>query len=58
MYKFIMEIDPDNEFSKSRVIMEIPDPDINLNCLLVEFKGFLKACGFSDKQVSELIDAE
>ena len=58
MYKFIMEIDPDNEFSNSRVVMEIPDPDIRLNDLLVEFKGFLKACGFSELKVSEVIDAE
>jgi len=30
--------------------------DVNLYEVIIEFKEFLKACGYSDKQVDEYID--
>lgn len=56
-YKFIKTKDPDNEFDKTNVIIEIPDEDVVLDDIVEAFVEFLKACTYSIEDL-EIIKKE
>jgi len=46
MYKLIKTKDPNNEFDKTNVTVNIPFNDITLDDLSEAFTDFVRACGF------------
>lgn len=56
IYKFIKEIDPDNEFDKSRVVIEV-DTECRSD-LLEYFEDFLKGCGYSVNGTIDIVGGE
>lgn len=46
MYKFIKTQGSKTRPNRTGVLVEIPEDHLTIEDLLVEFKGFLQACGF------------
>lgn len=46
MYKFIKEIDEDNPYDDTQIIINVPDSHIDMLNLVRVFESFLRACDF------------
>jgi hypothetical protein len=57
-YKLIKTIDPENQFDRTNVTIEIPHSDAGLVELLEAFQEFLRACGFQFSGEIDLVDKE
>lgn len=58
MFKFIKEIDTDNEFDIYTVEITVPYSGADLDTLIDAFEYFLKAVGFHPKGRIELVEEE
>lgn len=57
-YKFIKIKDPENEFDKTDITFEIKNEDVILDDLVEEFVNFLKAVGYSIKDLEIIKNGE
>lgn len=55
-YKFIKEVDPDNEYDKARIEFEVEAE--TWGDLLEYFEQFVRGCGFSPKGTFDAVEAE
>lgn len=46
-YKFIKTKDPNNEFDRTNVEIEVCSEEVTLDDLLEDIEDFLRACGYS-----------
>jgi len=58
MIRFIKTRDQENEFEVADVTFEIPNNDVSLDKLLLEFECFLKACGYEYKGNLNFVEDE